>query len=1119
MPGVIMENANVEGSARRPGLNEATNGAHGSMGSNEKFGQRPALANGPVHVNGTGREADHSNQVSKTTQRMEELTITPYEIPHITQGFFPFGTLVHRAVQNCWNELSELISELATIQVPPDHSTAHGAIGKSPGNQSAQNMHKKLKILEWGHAKRAEFIKLLVLSDWSRQASEVSRLIDIQGFIRTRHQAYANAMNFVGVMKQDLVRAQVANPDLKTALEVLAKGKVASLPDVSLELNDWCVLDGAQNRAKLFLSQFGYKPPKSLSARATLKKLQKINRIISARLILQDQVPHALRQYRVHDGRVTFTVAGEFELDLSVAQEVKTSQFFFVDIRFLFTPSSPIPKGRILNELEVEVNRILFNDGLLACFNFLHGLVLTNKINTLFRQAQELARGLWSDLLRIELLHRTLVVQYWPSRAGPKSWIEIGVRRSSPDSSIKVPHLNLRWMRDGQQANSVDVKFDTDVLSMERILRSVIALHTSHVLSSAYTTLRKHLLFANHVLSLKGQLSSSEPSDCYLDLQLTTTRHLRVSIEPQSGTITLSGTPSVVERLEGDRAPTKPAVEELLTRIARLRCATAVEEIESGTKALGLESVNHRAVGLDIRKLFPPNTVRSAFFTHQTWDRRWIAAATSSMDGDQWWLVQLRPEARRTALPYGVTDGTSSPALAHAVSSTLMGTGRRFDYTACAELVYGLTGMLAIYANARCLTDLPGVRFQPTLEKLELGSDLQVPDLYIDYKRSTLPKAFQIPLPASHLQKNSFLGSTICLSFQGVDRKSNSAILVASGTLQRRIKSLHLLVSQVDPDIIVQDKGGGFALRLVVPAGQSAVVGLFERLQRLDCVIYILQKLIQKGMEPCSMSLSQFTFLYGPEKKLRATFGIDVSGPSPSTSINIPQIISQATPIFRLGLKLSFDSPSPHRRIQESLGVVLNHRFAEVGIDPILALMADTFPLLCSLDQMVTKPVQPETALVHVIVRSPTVFQIHYPKLRYRFRLSAHLRQGRTEWLLEDANRPPPVEPSQVSAVVRENVYNAKGDGWQGLGDGARASTSRVGDLLSKLHECLGTCQPVPEPEPALQSTNGNIKSAQSKPASKPPQDKPAPPPQAKPKTTSPKKKKAAGNNDVITID
>jgi mediator of RNA polymerase II transcription subunit 14 len=166
---------------------------------------------------------------------------------------------------------------------------------------------------------------------------------------------------------------------------------------------------------------------------------------------------------------------------------------------------------------------------------------------------------------------------------------------------------------------------------------------------------------------------------------------------------------------------------------------------------------------------------------------------------------------------------------------------------------------------------------------------------------------------------------------------------------------------------------------------------------------------------------------------------------------------------------------------------------------------------------MITKSAQSEAALVHVTVRSPTVYQIHYPRLRYRFRLSAHLRQSRVEWLLEDANRTPPVEPSPVSAVVREKVYNAKGDGWQGLGDGARASIDRVGDLLSQLHESLGTCSPVPEP--VLESINGNANSAQPKPATKPAQEKPAPAPPTKAKTPSPKKKNPAANTDVITID
>lgn len=234
MPGVIMDNVNTEGFVQRPAPNETVNGVSGSYGNYEKSGQHPAATNGPVLVNGAGRGLDALSQQSKMPIRNAgDNDSTPFELPHITQGFFPFGTLINRAVQQCWNDLSELITELAAIQVPHEPSSAL-ANGKTPGNQSSENVHKKLRILDFAYAKRAEFIKLLVLSQWSRQAAEVSRLIDIQNFIRTRHQAYISAVQYVGEMKRDLVRAQVANPDLKTALEILSRGRVRSLPDVSL---------------------------------------------------------------------------------------------------------------------------------------------------------------------------------------------------------------------------------------------------------------------------------------------------------------------------------------------------------------------------------------------------------------------------------------------------------------------------------------------------------------------------------------------------------------------------------------------------------------------------------------------------------------------------------------------------------------------------------------------------------------------------------------------------------------------------------------------------------------------------------------------------------------------
>ncbi|KAJ5760055.1 Mediator complex subunit Med14 [Penicillium odoratum] len=1066
MPGVIMDFPGVDGSLRQSGLNEATNGA---ASHDNKSYQLPASTNGPVHMNGMGRDVAASSQTSKISA--ESFVTTPFELTHITQGFFPFGTLVNRAAQQCWIDLSELVTELATVSVSSETSALPAANGKSLGTQSVENVNKKVRILDFAHAKRAEFIKLLVLSQWSRQAADVSRLIDIQGFIRTRHQAYTSAVQYVGEMKRDLVRAQVANPDLKTALEVLSKGRVIALPDL------------------------GYKPPKPLNARTTLKKLHKINRIISVRLALHDQVPPPLRNYRVHDGRATFTVTGEFELDLSVAEETNTSQFFFVDIRFLFLPSSPIPKGRIFDQLDAKVNEILHTDGLMGCFDFLHGLVLTNKINTLFKQAADLTRGLWSDALRIELLHRTLVVQYWPARAGPKSWLEIGVQRGLQnngvnDTSNKVPRIGLRWMRDGQQANSDAVQFDSNDLSMERLLRSVIALHTSHILSTAYATLNKSLLFSNHVLSLRAQLSSTEPGDCFLIAQLTSSRSLRVSVEPLSGAITLSGAPMTSERSEPERISNKPAIEELLSRVARLRCATAIEEIELGTKALGLESVGQRSLGLDIRRLFPSNTMRSVFFTHPFWDRRWVVAATSSMDGDSWWLVQL-PSAE---------SNNTSPA--HLISTFLLCKRRRFDHLACAELLHALTGMLAIYSNARFLAEMPEPHLYPSLAELQLDADLHVPDIIFRYKPGTLHTALRIALPA-WIDHGSYLQDTVRLSFHGVDRQNQSAVLVAYGSLRYRVKSLLSLISKADPSLIIQDKGCGFALRLLVPAGTSIMISLFERLQRLDCVLSIIQSLLQRGMEPRSLSLSQVTFLYGPSQKFAARFDIDVSGHSLSDYIGGHHGLSNADPLFRLHLKVGFDSPSPHRRIQEPLTVALNHRFSETGVDSILGYMSDTLPLLQCLDQ-ITKTAPTESSVVHVTARSPMVFQFHYPRLNYRFRLSARPRQGRMVWLIEDFNRSN--QSSHSTGTVKDKIYNSKGDGWQGLGDGAISSLEKIGHLLSELHSCLGACPP----EPSVQNTTkqgeqhsrtGSIINA------------------AKLANPSPQKTDILGNTDIITID
>lgn len=232
-----MDNADAGGARWEPGVDGSSYGSHPSFAGANKSENPTVSKNTSAHINGTSVDSDRLNPNADASTKDATMQEPPPELAHITQGFFPFTKLINRSVQLCWNDLSDLFTELAELrtssQTQPSSSISIN--GKSAEGQSPENVHKKVRILEFVHGKRADFIKLLVLSQWSRQAADVSKLIDIQGFIRSRHQAYVGALQWVGDMKRDLVRAQIANPDLKTALEILSKGKVVAMSDVSFD--------------------------------------------------------------------------------------------------------------------------------------------------------------------------------------------------------------------------------------------------------------------------------------------------------------------------------------------------------------------------------------------------------------------------------------------------------------------------------------------------------------------------------------------------------------------------------------------------------------------------------------------------------------------------------------------------------------------------------------------------------------------------------------------------------------------------------------------------------------------------------------------------------------------
>jgi mediator of RNA polymerase II transcription subunit 14 len=232
MPGIVVMD---ERGADRPG---AINEAQGALGKPMVNGDRPlpgidgasGLPNGNP-ING----GDHLPVTGKATIP-ESLLELPPEIQHITFGYQPLGKLIARASQQCFNDLSETIQRMADLPVPNPPNMANGA-GSHPGMVSAQSIEaatkRRLAMMEFAREHHGQFIKILVLSNWSRKVEQVGKLIDLNTWFREQDTIFDWASHWVGMLRLNMANAKIPNPDIKTALEVLSTGKASWTPDVS----------------------------------------------------------------------------------------------------------------------------------------------------------------------------------------------------------------------------------------------------------------------------------------------------------------------------------------------------------------------------------------------------------------------------------------------------------------------------------------------------------------------------------------------------------------------------------------------------------------------------------------------------------------------------------------------------------------------------------------------------------------------------------------------------------------------------------------------------------------------------------------------------------------------
>ncbi|KPI40035.1 Mediator of RNA polymerase II transcription subunit 14 [Cyphellophora attinorum] len=537
--------------------------------------------------------------------------------------YLPMATLVGRTAQNCWNDLYQLVDQLSDIAIPAQSADPGRPLSYSlqSNNQTKANLDKKDRILNFASEQKAVFIKLLVLLQWSKNVQDVSKTISLNWWLQEQRDAYSAACNLLYTFKFIATSWQTPNPDIRTAGEILSLQRAASL------------------------SNLGYHKTKRLSKRRMISTLHRLNNILTARLALEPLIPKPIRTYRIHDGRVTFTVPNEFEVDLSILEEDDVSPYRAVDFRFLIKPSPKISVN-LRAHVESQIDAKLASDGLAGCYEFLHQLSLSNHLSELHRQALDLARNQWAGSLRVELIRRSLIIQYWAERRASKSWLEIGIYSSdggaTAQDNLRSSYLGYRWYREGKRIDDFTLNVTSSSASLDVFLNQVVAQHCTHILDAIYDKLASSDLFRTTDLLLEQESSYESPQDCFLRIGTGKETSISVSIGAVDGIAVVSPASERTNRFQLDLNRSKNLVEEFTTKFSHFRCVVAEGVVRSSTSGSLWQALPaFRPKLSESRRLFGSNVSRTNFFAHPTWAGHYLLAIAYRSTGDTFSVIQL----------------------------------------------------------------------------------------------------------------------------------------------------------------------------------------------------------------------------------------------------------------------------------------------------------------------------------------------------------------------------------------------------------------------------------------------------------------------------------------------
>lgn len=1003
--GVQSDETMVEGDTHEVRMGDYRNGYAQTNGER-------GLMNG-THANGI--PSDPTSIPPKVSTAMEKMVgQLPPEIEHVTFGYIPFSSLISRLVQETFNDLTDVINDMSDMAVfQPSQSAPHNHIHQQSngnGDTSQANVQKKLRMLHFAGDRRAQFIKVLILSRWVRQVEAVSKVIDLNFWLNNQIGQYNECCSWMGELKRRLIPLREPNPDIKTALEVLSLGKASWLPDLD------------------------YLPPEALPAPKLVNALRRINTLLSIRLNLQEDIPPVFRDYSISSGRATFRVVDEFDVDLSIADENPSSQLYFVDFRFAFSPTPPeLPAGRLRDEIEGRANDVLKQGGLQGLFDFLHNFVLTHKLLVLRNQAHEMAKGYWSEHLQVEAVHRSVVLQYWSNRPGGKNWIEIGLKRGKEirpfysSKNQRISDIALRWFCNGKEVDNVTIDMKLGELSLSNIVKKIIALHTNFIFQEMAVNLNKMSLYAGGFMRCICNSSTTEPLDGSLLVQLTTSKAVKVVQEPISGRLAVLPASRLNSHAEYQLNRLASPATEGASQLAHLRSITSQEEVDASARSMRWEPVQSLNPGQEtLQHLFPKNTQRSRFFRRQAWSTNWVLVFTTGLEGDSWWIVELIDKAASSGS--ATSSSTSGPRLrtAYKVASTdLLSPVTDPSYSALAQIERNAVGMISQYSDTRHLASSK----IPHKVQLSAPSSMgtQTSTILFRFPGGRAPPLISTPGASSVPWANEI----VKLDYRGLDSSNTSAIHMVSARMQKPVSDIEGLISAI-PSIHFHPTSGAFTFQVRAKVGETIIPNISRRLSAIGLLLDFVSTLQSHKLTFQRASLTQVDFIYNKVPSLlKATIHFSPGGP----------------------MRISLAKPNPHIRIVDHLTA----RLKPYGLPGVISVMRMTLGLVRALAEVEALH---RDGGVEVLTRSEQWYQLRYSAPYPKGGFDVRLEQRRDEimWLVPERSIRKVDTGNGNSEEGLKGVLRGKGDGWRGMTRGGIvADLKGIEKLIAQLDKIFST--------------------------------------------------------------